>query len=107
MTRRRRTDPVIETESRTQTTMETNNNETWIKSRWRPLIAWQYFAVCLFDFIIGPVITMAFFHQTGGTYVQWVPLTLQGGGLYHLAMGAILGITSWSRMQEKLHRIET
>lgn len=82
-------------------------NESWVKTRWRPLIAWQYFSVCLFDFIIGPVITMIFFAQTGGEYVQWSPLTIQGGGLYHLAMGAILGITSWSRMQEKLHRVES
>jgi hypothetical protein len=27
---------------------------------------------------------------------------LQGAGLYHLAMGAILGITAWSRGQERI-----
>lgn len=34
--------------------------------------------------------------------IQWNPLTLQGGGLYHLAMGAVIGITAWSRGQEKI-----
>lgn len=105
MRRRRNSETVVEASE--TTTVTQSPTENWIKSRWRPLIAWQYFAVCLFDFIFAPVITMIFFAQIGGEYVQWVPLTLQGGGLYHLAMGAILGITSWSRMQEKLHRIET
>ena len=66
----------------------------------------SFFFCCIFDFIIGPVLTMLYFNYSGGEYVQWLPLTLQGGGLYHLAMGAVLGITSWSRGQEKLHRIE-
>ena len=34
--------------------------------------------------------------------VAWNPLTLQGAGLYHLAMGAILGVAAWSRGQEKI-----
>ena len=33
---------------------------------------------------------------------QWNPLTLQGAGLFHLAMGAVLGIAAWSRGQEKI-----
>jgi len=33
---------------------------------------------------------------------QWVPITLQGGGLFHVAMGAVLGVAAWSRGQEKL-----
>ena len=80
--------------------------DSWIKTKWRPLVAWQYVVVCLFDFIIAPVTTMFFFHSTGGDYVQWAPLTIQGGGLYHLAMGAVLGVTSWSRGQEKINRVE-
>lgn len=32
------------------------------------------------------------------TMIQnWVPLTLQGGGMLHLSMGAILGITSYTK----------
>jgi len=31
-----------------------------------------------------------------------MPITLQGAGLFHLAMGAILGIAAYGRTQEKL-----
>jgi hypothetical protein len=33
---------------------------------------------------------------------QWQPLTLQGAGLFHIAMGAVLGISAFGRTQEKL-----
>ena len=80
------------------------NEESWIKQYWRPAIAWQYLAVCIFDFIIFPLLTIALSKFTG-TYVQWTPLTLQESGFYHLAMGAIVGVTSWSRGQEKIQQI--
>ena len=32
----------------------------------------------------------------------WQPLTVQGGGLFHVAFGAILGIAAWTRGQEKV-----
>lgn len=38
----------------------------------------------------------------GNVTEAWSPLTLQGAGLFHLAMGAILGVTAWSRGQEKM-----
>jgi hypothetical protein len=40
------------------------------------------------------------FHGTINT--QWQPLTLQGAGLFHIAMGAIIGVAAWGRTQEKL-----
>jgi hypothetical protein len=33
---------------------------------------------------------------------QWQPLTLQGAGLYHIAMGAVLGIAAYGRTKEKV-----
>jgi hypothetical protein len=30
-------------------------------------------------------------------------LTLQGAGLFHIAMGAIIGVAAWGRTQEKLN----
>ena len=78
----------------------------WFKKYWRPAIAWQYFAVCLFDFLIAPIATMMFFYYTGQVYVQWVPLTLQYGGLYHMAMAAIVGVYTWSRGLEKIKRVD-
>lgn len=33
---------------------------------------------------------------------QWVPITLQGGGLFHVSMCAVLGVSAYGRTQEKL-----
>ena len=79
--------------------------ETWIQYYWRPAMAWQYFAVCLFDFIIAPVLTALFYKWVSGTYVPWEPLTLTNGGLYHLAMGAMIGVAAWSRSKEKIQQM--
>ena len=82
-----------------------DNDESWIYNRWRPMMAWLYMATCAFDFMIAPVffaIIQASFHQP---ITQWQPLTLQGAGLYHLAMGSILGIAAWTRTQEKIMTI--
>jgi hypothetical protein len=38
----------------------------------------------------------------GRVETQWQPITLQGAGLYHIAMGAVLGIAAYGRTQEKL-----
>jgi len=77
--------------------------EDWMNSKWRPACGWMYIVVCLFDFVIAPIlwsITQAVFH--GGVNVQWQPLTLQGAGLFHVAMGAIIGVSAYGRTQEKL-----
>jgi hypothetical protein len=75
----------------------------WIQSKWRPLMAMLYMAICACDFVVFPVgwtVIQTKFH--GGITAQWQPLTLQGGGLIHIAFGAILGISAWGRTQEKL-----
>lgn len=73
--------------------------EPWVKQYWRPAIAWQYFAVCLFDFIVFPAASMYFLKE------PWQPLTLKESGFYHLAMAAIIGVAAWTRGQEKIQRI--
>ena len=73
--------------------------ESWLKQYWRPAIAWQYFAVCVFDFIIFPAAYMHFANQ------PWDPITLKEGGFYHLAMAAIIGVAAWTRGKEKITRI--
>lgn len=75
------------------------NEESWLKQYWRPAIAWQYFAVCVFDFIIFPAAYMHFANQ------PWDPITLKEGGFYHLAMAAIIGVAAWTRGQEKITRL--
>jgi hypothetical protein len=39
--------------------------------------------------------------------MQWQPITLQGAGLFHISMGAILGIAVYGRTQEKLNGVAT
>jgi hypothetical protein len=81
--------------------------EHWMKSFWRPAMGWLYMLTCFCDFVAFPVLwglLQAFMHMhdTGTIQItQWNPITLQGAGLYHLAMGAILGIAAYGRTQEK------
>ena len=75
-------------------------------SKWRPMMAMMYMAVCMADFIIFPIMfTVVQFWEVqaaNDAFRQWSPLTLQGAGLFHMAMGAVLGVTAWSRGQEKM-----
>jgi Holin of 3TMs, for gene-transfer release len=77
--------------------------EDWMNSKWRPMMGWTYMITCIFDFVAAPILwslTQSLFH--GSVQTQWQPLTLQGAGLYHIAMGAVLGIAAYGRTQEKL-----
>ena len=77
--------------------------EDWMVKKWRPMMGWTYMMTCIFDFILGPILfNLLQYYNPGQAIGMWTPLTLQGGGLYHLAMGAVLGITAWSRGQEKM-----
>ena len=78
--------------------------EDWINAKWRPMMGWTYMATCLFDFILGPILYNILQYWNPGQAVgMWTPLTLQGGGLYHIAMGAIIGVSAYGRTQEKLN----
>jgi len=78
------------------------DSESRFNTKWRPAMAWMYMAICILDFAVFPVLwSILQAVKSGQVTSQWQPLTLQGAGLFHLAMGAVLGITSWSRGQEK------
>ena len=80
-----------------------NTNGDWVNKRWRPIMAWQYMAVCITDFIIFPVLwSILQAAYSGSVTNQWQPITLMGAGLYHLAMGAVLGIAAYGRSKEKI-----
>lgn len=80
--------------------------EDWMVSRWRPGMGWMYMSVCIFDFIIFPVLwSLLQSIDNGSVTNQWQPMTLQGAGLFHMAMGAVLGITAFGRTQEKLNGV--
>jgi hypothetical protein len=75
----------------------------WINKKWRPVMGWIYMLTCTSDFVIFPVLWSLLQALTGGQVTsQWQPLTLQGAGLYHIAMGAVLGIAAYGRTQEKI-----
>ena len=75
-----------------------------MNAKWRPMMGWTYMATCLFDFILGPILfNLLQYWNPGQAVGMWTPLTLQGGGLYHISMGAIIGVSAYGRTQEKLN----
>jgi hypothetical protein len=78
-------------------------NEDWMNSKWRPAMGWMYMLVCTADFVFFPILwSLVQVVGDGKVETQWMPITLQGAGLFHMAMGAILGIAAYGRTQEKL-----
>jgi hypothetical protein len=78
-------------------------NEDWMNTKWRPAMGWMYMLVCIMDFVLFPILwSMVQVVGDGKVESQWVPITLQGAGLFHIAMGAILGIAAYGRTQEKM-----
>jgi len=77
--------------------------EDWMNSKWRPMMGWMYMLVCMFDMILFPILWSLLQTVTHTPITQWNPLTLQGAGLFHIAMGAVLGIAAFGRTQEKLN----
>lgn len=90
---------------------DNKEGEHWMKSYWRPAMGWLYMLICAFDFVIAPMLSMAmplYLKYLGAAtvaYTQWQSLTLANGGLIHLAFGAILGVTAWTRGQEKIAKM--
>lgn len=86
------------------TTLETDDRfGKFVNSKWRPLMAFLYMITCATDFVLFPVAWSILQAVQGGQVTsQWSPLTLQGAGLYHLAMGAVLGLAAYGRSQEKI-----
>jgi hypothetical protein len=88
--------------------MNERRAEHWMQSTWRPLMAMQYMITCLCDFVIFPVLwSLLQAYQHGTVTDQWDPITLANGGMYHMAMGAIIGISAWGRTKEKVDGVST
>jgi hypothetical protein len=80
-----------------------NDNTDWINKKWRPFMGWVYMMTCTCDFVIFPIFwSLLQALSKGNVTSQWQPLTLQGAGLYHIAMGAVLGIAAYGRTKEKI-----
>ena len=83
------------------------NGENWMKTYWRPAAGWIYLTICFMDFVGFPLMSML--TPVAGRmigmpwpYAPWESITLSQGGLIHLSFGAILGVSAWTRGQEKL-----
>jgi hypothetical protein len=89
-------------------TVSEQKKEDWMNSKWRPMMGWMYMAVCTMDFVIFPILwSLLQSISHGSVTTQWQPLTLQGAGLFHIAMGAVIGISAYGRTQEKLNGAES
>jgi len=97
--------------------------ETWLNRTWRPAAAVVYLIICMFDFVIAPAF-MGFKSANIAQMSQslkgldpavaiaiiqnrtpWVPLTMSGSGLFHVAFGAILGVAAWTRGNAQIEQI--
>ena len=81
---------------------EKEKDSTWLQQLWRPMMGWMYMLICLLDMAVFPVLWALWQGYNHVPITQWNPLTLQGAGLFHIAMGAVLGISAFGRTQEKL-----
>jgi hypothetical protein len=85
---------------------EKYKRDDWMQSHWRPMMAIVYMSIVAFDFIIAPIFwSLVQTFASGTVSMQWNPLTLISGGIFHAAMGAILGISAFTRGREKLERV--
>ena len=103
-----------------------NTEEPWYN--WRSLAGYVYISICVFDFLIMPA-TMQANHEDIKEYVtelmythedkkfvlevvdrvnagQWKPVTLVGGGLFHISFGAILTGAAVSRGRERTEMVK-
>lgn len=78
------------------------DGENWFRANWRNMAAWVYLAIVVFDFVIAPILLGAYSLKTHTVLEMWKPLTLEGGGIFHLSFGAILGVSAYTRGQEIL-----
>ena len=93
-------------ENKKEEKVQKKAEEDWMTKKWRPMMAIMYMTCCLMDFAVFPIMfTIVQFWETAiqnDAFRQWVPITLQGGGLFHVAMGAVLGVSAYGRTQEKV-----
>lgn len=104
-----------------QTRKKAYSASKWMRENWRPLAAFIYLVINVFDFLIAPVFMGFLTNETTAQFVSsiqgldpsvqailankpnngWQPLTLMGSGMFHISFGAILGVSAWSRGTEK------
>jgi len=106
------------------------HTEGWYKKYWRPMLAAVYAVIVVFDFLVMPIIleinntkytaqqavelSLQYTDASAQTSAlsiftntrTWNPLTLMGGGMFHLAFGALLTGAAVTRGMEKKQHAE-
>lgn len=77
-----------------------------LRAFWRPILSFVYVLIILCDFVVFPMgwsVLQTYLILSGAAvdFVQWIPMTLQQAGLFHVVLGSFLGITSFTRSLEK------
>lgn len=111
---------------------KSKHDDHWFKHFWRPWAAAIYMFICLMDFAIMPVaievlterdtrlhtiieevqkidnekVQIALINKANVEARVWAPLTLMGGGLFHVAFGAILTGAAVTRGLERKAQAE-
>ena len=107
--------------------MKSKLDEPWY--HWRSIACFAYIIICLFDFVIMPIVVQIDYEDTKlrieklivaeqkdrafvvevmdrAKLVPWTPLTLVGGGLFHLSFGSLLTgatvTTAWKNKKQEL-----
>jgi len=84
------------------------NKNDFYHTGFRPALAWIYCIICLFDFIIMPILfNILQFNTLGQNISEYSAITLQNSGLFHISMCAVLGINSHSKSKERIADITT
>lgn len=85
--------------------MTQNESQHWLRKYWRAAAGWTYLIICMFDFVIAPVLWAVLPHYINSMPTEpWQPHTLTNGGLVHISFGAILGVAAWTRGQSDMMR---
>lgn len=105
------------------------NSNKWYQTTWLPAAAFIYLGICVFDFVLMPVYTALHNGRIENKIVmiledkeaaqfadsivkanqatrQWNPLTLLGGGMFHLAFGSLLTGGAVTRGLSKSKEVE-
>jgi hypothetical protein len=77
--------------------------ENVFQKHWRAAIGWAFVVIILFDFVVAPSIVLTMI-KAGIAIAPWTPLTMDGAGTFYLAIGAILGATTWQKGREEIER---
>lgn len=99
--------------------MDDQLEKSWIAKNWRALAAIAYLLICLFDFVIMPLIVF-FAHDSFSEMAKniaglppevqrvaldriwgpWTPLTLQCNGIFHISFGSLISTMAWKHSSE-------